>query len=172
MGVFFRKILLIASISSFINLFVFLETTNASPLCYMIDELGQTIDLSYMCNQNTVNDNSVEDAEQRNQNGEERPILYRRTSVGEETVPEKTPEQPIQNVRVETLSFPSFSSFPSSYLSNSVDSYAKDYFVIRRTVGLDDVSSNFARNTSDRVSTQYVLNSRGQLEMRYYNIQD
>ncbi len=156
MKVFFKRILLIAGISSLMNLFVCLETTIASPLCYMVDGLGQTVDLSYMCSQNTIKENLEEHRRQRNENEEERRILNRRVPVSEETT-----KQPIQNFRIETFNVPNF-----------VDSDARDYFVITRTVGLDDLSNTFSLNTSNNISSQYVLNSRGELELRYYNVQN
>ena len=57
MKVFLKKFLVVSGMSSLMGFFIGLETTVASPLCYMVNESGQTIDLSHLCSQKVIKDN-------------------------------------------------------------------------------------------------------------------
>lgn len=155
MQVFLQRILLIGGISSLMNLFIGLETTVASPLCYMVDEFGQTIDLSYLCTQKVIKDDLEANRQQRNENEGQRAILNRRIAVSEENQ-----SQPIQNSRFERVNVP---EFPGSD--------ARDYYGTRRTVSLDGLSNNFSRSSPSNISGQYVLNNQGELQLRHNNNQ-
>ncbi len=155
MQIFLQRSLLIGGISSLMNLFIGIETTVASPLCYMVDELGQTVDLSYMCVHNAIKENLEANRQQRNENEGERAILNRRIALSEENQ-----SQPIQNSRSERLNAPEFQG-----------SDARDYYGTRRTVSLDGLSNNFSRSSASNISGQYVLNNQGELQLRHKNNQ-
>ena len=155
MKVFLQRILLIGGMSSLMNLFIGLDTTVASPLCYMVDDNGQTIDLSYMCAQNAIKDNLEANGQQRNENEGQRTVLNRRIAVSEENQ-----SQPIQNSRLERVNVP---EYPGSD--------ARDYYGTRRTVSIDGLSNSFSRSSVSNISGQYVLNSQGALQLSYNNNQ-
>ena len=155
MKVFLQRILLIGGMSSLMNLCIGLETTVASPLCYMVDDNGQTVDFSYLCAQNAIKEDLEANRQQRNENEEPRTVLNRRIAVSEENQ-----SQPIQNYRLERVNVP---EFPGS------DS--RDYYGTRRTVSLDGLSNNFSRSSTSNISGQYVLNNQGELQLRHNNNQ-
>ncbi|MDJ0509044.1 MAG: hypothetical protein QNJ64_07305 [Crocosphaera sp.] len=79
---FLNRSLLIAGMSSLMTMFIGLETTQASPVCYMVDGSGQTIDLSSMCTQNTIRQSIGGDRPISHENGQERSFLGRRIANG------------------------------------------------------------------------------------------
>ena len=155
MKVFLKKFLVVSGMSSLMGFFIGLETTVASPLCYMVNESGQTIDLSHLCSQKVIKDNVGENRQQREENGGETGVLNRRIAIDEES-----PTRTLENSRSEGANI---RVFPGAT--------ARDYYGTRRTVSLDGLANNFSRSTTNNVSGQYVLNNQGELQLRYDNSQ-
>ena len=150
---FLNRSLLIAGVSSLMSLFIGLETTQASPLCYMVDGSGQTLDLSYLCHQNATRGNAVEDRQARNGNGEEVSILGRRIDTGERNInitvelDEETlsilGRRMVSGGQITPMSRGVYSRRVSS--PNALGSYTTQNTLIRRTSGLDDLSTPLKR---------------------------
>lgn len=52
MMTFTQKLFSVAGLSTFMTLLMSAGMVQAVPTCYMVNQAGQTVDLSYMCNQN------------------------------------------------------------------------------------------------------------------------
>ncbi len=184
---FLNRSLLIAGVSSLMSLFIGLETTQASPLCYMVDGSGQTLDLSYLCHQNATRGNAVEDRQARNGNGEEVSILGRRMVSGGQITPmsrgvySRRVSSPnalgsytTQNTLIrrtsglDDLSTPLKRTVGPNGLSSpfSPGSDIRNDNLIRRTGSLDAVANPVSTNISTDFPTQYVLNRAGVMEIR------
>ena len=53
-----QKLFSTIGLSTLITLLMSSGVVQANPPCYMVNQAGQTVDLSYMCNQNTSRKNS------------------------------------------------------------------------------------------------------------------
>ncbi|MGK7942713.1 MAG: hypothetical protein AB4062_21655 [Crocosphaera sp.] len=219
---FCNKSLLIAGVSSLISLFIGLETTQASPLCYIVDGSGQTLDLSYLCNQNTIGGSIENNRQASNDNEQAGAILARRIANGQTNINIKVEldqetlailgrrivggggaNQTSQRFYRGGVSVPSYGRQDSlirrtvglddlstpmkrtvgvdnlsttpmrrtvgvdrSSNPDTLGSYVRNDYLIRRTVRLDDVSNPVSTNISTSFPIQYVLNRAGVMEVR------
>ncbi len=184
-----QKLFSLAGLSTFMTLLISTEIVQAVPLCYMVNQAGQMIDLSYMCNQNTTRTQPQETQQEG------------RTFSRRITVNNPTPQTPIRtyadlrdyvhqqretgnddSVWEDVNYYNRFLEFPSTMprrtairqeisprivgserninFFNADSSYNKRPFTTRRQGDFSNISS------------QYVLNSRGILELRYYDLKE
>ncbi|MDJ0728451.1 MAG: hypothetical protein QNJ33_00500 [Crocosphaera sp.] len=196
-----QKLVSVAGLSTFITLLIGSGIVHAIPLCYMINQAGQTVDLSYMCNQNTPR-TQPQTTEQ-----EER-IFSRRVPVNNPTpqdspIPQRT-ERPIRtyadirnyvrrqreagnvdNVWEDVDYYNRFLEFPSTMPRRT----AIRQEISPRVLGSQEFINFLNADSSDNprpfirrrpedftlddfrnISSQYVLNSRGIRELRFYDL--
>ncbi|EAZ89918.1 hypothetical protein [Crocosphaera chwakensis] len=181
-----QKLFSITGLSTFITVLISAGMVRAIPPCYMVNQAGQTIDLSSICNPNRVTNQPQETQEQqssfngrvpvnnqmvpqanRNYNG----VSRYGNSAGNQTYygnnfPDNNQLLDLPN------STPGQTTFGQEISPAGVDSGIINF-------GNDPISSyNSLPFTTTRpeslrnVSSQYVLNGQGVLELRYYNLSE
>ncbi|MDJ0579863.1 hypothetical protein [Crocosphaera sp.] len=170
-------------LSTLMTLLMTSGTVQATPLCYMVNQTGQTVDLSYMCNQNTA-------TTQHSQTQPEERTFSRRVPVNNPTY--QTPMRTYTDVYKYVNSNESeedawndfqyynrFLEFPSANVSRSVTRQEISPRIIRsEAVNFYNADTSFNQPTFTtrqprdlrNVSSQYVLNGQGVLELRYYDL--
>lgn len=181
-----QKLFSITGLSTFISILINSGTVQALPPCYMVNQTGQTIDLSSICNSNKVINQTQPTQEQQsdlsrevstnNQMVQQRdrnynnvyPNVSRRenqTYYGNNIsdnnqlvdLPDSTPEETTFG---QEISPAGVNSEVTDFGNAPISSYNSLPYTTTRPENL--------RN----VSRQYILNSQGVLEYRYYNLSE
>lgn len=181
-----QKLFSITGLSTFITVLISSGIGQAVPPCYMVNQAGQTIDLSSICNPNRVT-NQPQETQQEESN------LSRRVRVNNQMV-----QQPIRNDN--GVSRYVNSGENQTYYGNNLPDNNQlldlPNSTPQQTTGLQQLSPagvdsgiiNFGNEplssynslpfTTTRpeslrnVSSQYVLNGQGVLELRYYDLSE
>ncbi|ACB51923.1 hypothetical protein cce_2575 [Crocosphaera subtropica ATCC 51142] len=185
MMTFKHKLLSVAGFSTLMSLLISSGMVQAIPLCYMVNQTGQTLDLSYMCNP------TVETNQTLNNQQEER-TFSRRVPVTNQTTQDhfRTYTDVYKYVNSNDNQGDSwndfqyynrFLEFPSTMTGRTAIRQEISPRIIRsEAVNFYNADSSFnqRRFTTRRpedlrnVSSQYVLNGQGVLELRYYNLSE
>ncbi len=184
MTTLWQKFFSVAGLSTVMTLFTSSGIAQATPPCYMIDQTGQTVDLSYMCNQNTART-------QPSQTQPEGRTFNRRVPVDNQTPqpPLRTYTDVYQYVNQQGQGdswndfqyYNRFLEFPSNIPRRTAIRQEISPRIIRSSaINFYNADSSFNRRTFTtrrqedlrNVSSQYVLNGQGVLELRYYDLSD
>lgn len=203
-----QRLFSVAGLSTCLTLLISSGTAQAVPTCYMVNQAGQTIDLSHLCNQNTAR-NQRQETQQEGRTFSRRIPVNNPTPLPVDSAILQRPQRPIRsyadvhnyvrrqrqrenndnvwedNVWEDVDYYNRFLEFPSAMPRRTAvrqeisprvlgsetfvnflnaDSPEENRPFIRRR------PNDFTLDDFRNISSQYVLNSRGIRELRYYDL--
>ncbi len=179
-----QKLFSVAGLSTCVTLLISSGMVQAVPPCYMVNEAGQTVDLSDLCNQNTAR-NQPQETEQEGR------TFSRRVPVNNATSQEPIRTYTDVHKYVNSQAGPQdswndfqyynrFLEFPSNIGRTAIRQEISPRIIRSEAVNFYNADSSLnprpftTRSAEDlsNMSSQYVLNSQGVLELRYYDLSE
>lgn len=170
-----KKILVIGGLSTLIYLVMSPSIAQADPVCYMVNGSGKVIDLSHLCQSNlrtNTTENQAYFSQKVTENNQSSEPVRTYADI-QNYLDQRQNNDTTNNAWADVEYYNRFLEFPSSTAGRTAIRQEVSPRVVRYTdrnyYNIDRPFVVRSTRDLDNMSSQYVLNGAGVLELRYYN---